>query len=125
MQSQVIDFSTERYVPMENPVMRFPIILQHGSTDCGPAALAMVAAHYGKRIPIARLREYAGTDTKGTTLGGLRIAAERLGFKAQAVRITPETLASMALPTIGHWREEGRNHFVVIYQMNAKHVWVA
>jgi ATP-binding cassette subfamily B protein len=63
--------------------MRYPIIRQHNATDCGPAVLAMIAAHHRQRISIARLRELTGTDRKGTTLAGLSTAAERAGFRRE------------------------------------------
>src|SRR5712691_10833372 len=102
--------------------MRYPIILQHDATDCGPAVLAMIAAHYKKRFSIARLREFAGTDQKGTTLAGLSAAAEQVGFLPRAVRGTPEALKQIPLPAVAHWKEGGRNHFVVIYKVQRKRV---
>ena len=43
-------------------------IKQHDITDCGAACLASVAAHYGLRLPVARIRQYAFTDKKGTNV---------------------------------------------------------
>jgi ABC-type bacteriocin/lantibiotic exporter with double-glycine peptidase domain len=106
-----------------NPaVMRYPIILQHDATDCGPAVLAMLAAYHRKRISIARLRELAGTDREGTNLAGLGAAAEEIGFEARAVRGTREALAQVALPAVAHWRENDRNHFVVLYRVTKKRI---
>src|SRR6266850_7415909 len=103
-------------------VMRYPIVHQHDATDCGPAVLAMAAAHYGKRVSIAKLRELAGTDRQGTNLVGLATAAEQVGFQATAVRATREALEQVPLPAIAHWQEENRNHFVVIYKISSKQV---
>ena len=58
-------------------------IKQHDITDCGAACLASVAAHYQLQIPIARIRQYAGTDKKGTNVLGLLEAAQKLGFEAR------------------------------------------
>ena len=41
-------------------------IKQHDITDCGAACLASIAAHYGLKFPISRIRQYAFTDKKGT-----------------------------------------------------------
>src|SRR2546425_4939981 len=68
--------------------MRYPIVQQHDATDCGPAVLAMAAAHHGRRVSIAKLRELAGTDRQGTNLAGLATAAEQVGFQAKPVRAT-------------------------------------
>src|SRR5262245_61353266 len=102
--------------------MRYPVIHQHDATDCGPAVLAMIAAHHKKRISIARLRELAGTDGQGTNLAGLSAAAEHVGFKPRAVRSSSEGLKQIPLPAVAHWREDNRNHFVVLYRLASKHV---
>lgn len=80
--------------------MAYTIIHQHDANDCGPACLAMVAAHYGKRQSIARLREKSGTDRQGTNLAGLIQAAQEVGFEARGVRATPEGLTEVTLPAI-------------------------
>jgi ATP-binding cassette subfamily B protein len=98
--------------------MRYPIIHQHDATDCGPAVLAMIAAHHHCRISIARLRELAGTDRKGTTLAGLTTAAERVGFDPTAVRATHEALDSVTLPAVAHFQ----NHFVVLYKATRRRI---
>jgi ABC-type bacteriocin transporter len=100
--------------------MRYPIIRQHDTTDCGPAVLAMIAAFYRKRVSIARLRESAGTDRQGTNLAGLSSAAECIGFQTRAVRATPEALHQVQLPAVAHWQEKSRNHFVVLYKISPK-----
>lgn len=97
--------------------MRYPIVRQHDATDCGPAVLAMLSAHYGKRISIARLREFAGTDQQGTNLAGLAAASERIGFQARAVRATRDGILQAPLPAVAHWRENNRNHFVLVYKV--------
>jgi ATP-binding cassette subfamily B protein len=105
--------------------MRFPIILQHDATDCGPAALAMMAAWHGNRISLARLREAAGTDGEGTTLSGLIIAARKIGFSARAVRATAAALENVELPAVAHWHERQRHHYVVICSLTPTHAVIA
>ncbi len=61
-------------------------IKQHDITDCGAACLASVAAHYGLVMPIAKIRQIASTDKKGTNVLGLTVAAEKLGFSAKRVK---------------------------------------
>jgi len=62
------------------------VIKQHDITDCGAACLASISAHYKLKLPIARIRQMAGTDKKGTNLLGMIKAAEKLGFVAKGVR---------------------------------------
>ena len=81
-------------------------IKQHDITDCGAACLSSVAAHYKLQLPIARIRQLASTDQKGTNVLGLIEAAERLGFQAKGVRGTVESLAKIPKPAI----EIGRAH---------------
>ena len=77
-------------------------IKQHDITDCGAACLASIAAHFDLQLPIARIRQYAGTDKKGTNVLGLIEAAEKLGFEAKGVRGDFESLFKIPKPTIAH-----------------------
>ncbi len=52
------------------------LIKQHDITDCGAACLASVAAFYKLQLPIARIRQYASTDKKGTNVLGMIEAAQ-------------------------------------------------
>jgi ATP-binding cassette, subfamily C, bacteriocin exporter len=104
--------------------MRRPMIHQQDATDCGPAALAMVAAYHKKRVSIARLRESAGTDRYGTNLAGLKTAAEHVGFRTRAVRASREVLEQIPLPAVAHWREGNRSHFVVVYGVSSKRITI-
>ena len=45
-------------------------------SDCGPACLASIAAHYKFRIPVSRIRQYAATEKRGTNVLGMLDAAE-------------------------------------------------
>src|SRR4051794_37700957 len=103
------------------------MIRQHDSTDCGPASLAMLAAYHRKRIPIARLRQLAGTDTGGTTMAGLITAAQTVGFDARIFEATPEGVARIKfqLPVIAHWNENNRYHYVVLYKIGRnRNLWI-
>ena len=52
-------------------------VKQRDITDCGAACLASVAAYYKLTLPVARIRQMAGTDKKGTNILGLVEAAEK------------------------------------------------
>ncbi len=101
-------------------------IRQTDGSDCGAAALATVARHYGIRFGLETLRDLSGTDRVGTNMLGLVSAAERLGFTVRAVRGPYEALTSVPLPTIVHiTTNEGFGHFVVLHKANQKNVLVA
>ncbi|RAV29607.1 peptidase domain-containing ABC transporter [Sinomicrobium soli] len=101
------------------------IIKQHDITDCGAACLASVSAHYNLKIPIARIRQYASTDKKGTNVLGLIEAARKLGFEAKGVRGETDSLFKIPKPAIAHVVvREVLHHYVVIYEVTRKHVLI-
>ena len=105
---------------------KFHCIRQNDGSDCGAAALATVARHYGIQFGLETLRDLSGTDRVGTNLLGLVLAAERTGFTVRAVRGPYEALTSVPLPTIVHiTMHEGYGHFVVLHKVNHKYVTVA
>lgn len=95
-----------------------------------------MAVHYRLRLPIARIRQYASTDKRGTNVLGLIEAATRLGFQAKGVRGTPDSLDKIPKPAIAHvvipkpgstqadpnGPREGLHHYVVIYSTSDKHI---
>lgn len=98
-------------------------IKQRDTTDCGAACLASVSAYYKLKLPVARIRQYAGTDTKGTTLFGLIEAAQKLGFDAKGVRAGMDALQGIPLPAIAHVVVRNQlQHYVVVYKATDKYV---
>ena len=98
-------------------------IKQHDITDCGAACLASISAHYKLEIPIARIRQYASTDKKGTNVLGLIEAAQKLEFEAKGVRGDFDSLYKIPKPAIAHIIvKEQLQHYVVIYAIDNKHV---
>jgi len=98
---------------------------QRDITDCGAACLGFVAAHYRKIFPIAKLRQLAGTDQKGSTALGLVEAARQLGFTTKGVRGEAEALPTVPLPAIAHCLIDRRLlHYVVLVGWTPKHAEV-
>lgn len=98
------------------------VIFQHDQRDCGAACLAMIAAHYGRKLPISRLRELTKTDKSGTNLYGLVSGAEKLGLRAEALSGAPEELlrsisgGEIRFPFVAHTvSEDAMLHYVVVY----------
>ena len=52
-------------------------IKQHDIKDCGAACLASIGNHYKVNLPIARIRQFANTDKRGTNVLGVIEAAEK------------------------------------------------
>lgn len=55
-------------------------IKQHDITDCGAACITSIGADYSLQIPILRIRQYAGTDKKGTNVLGLNRGRREIRF---------------------------------------------
>lgn len=96
--------------------------IQHDQMDCGPTCLRMVAAHYGKRYSLEGLREKSFLTREGVSMLGISEAAERIGLRSLCVQVDYERLREAPLPCIVHWNQQ---HFVVVYRMDGRHVWVA
>src|SRR5262245_50698613 len=111
----------------EFPVLRrYAFVQQNDQSDCGAAALAMIALHHRIPVGLERMRDLAGTDRSGTNLLGLMQAAETLGLSAKGVKGPYEALAQVPLPAIVHVQDEpGLGHFVVLYRVTRRGVVVA
>jgi ATP-binding cassette, subfamily C, bacteriocin exporter len=102
---------------------RFPTVRQHDRWDCGAACLSAVARYYGLRVPLAVVRQFAGTDREGTSILGLKEAAVRIGFHASGVRSSQESLNRLVSPAVAHLGlANGADHFVVVCSTNGKSV---
>lgn len=100
-------------------------IKQHDIRDCGAACLASVAAHYGLSLPIAKIRQYCHTDTRGTNVLGMIQGLDAMGFNAKGVRGNMEALEQIPLPAIAHVViKEQLQHYVVLYKVDKNRVTV-
>ncbi|MBN2649603.1 MAG: peptidase domain-containing ABC transporter [Prolixibacteraceae bacterium] len=98
-------------------------VKQRDITDCGAACLSSIAAYYKLGLPVARIRQLASTDKKGTNVLGLIKAAEHIGFSAKGVKGGIDALPQVPLPTIAHVIvKEVLHHFVVIYKVKNNEV---
>jgi ATP-binding cassette subfamily B protein len=98
-------------------------ILQKDSADCGIACLQNILHYNNTEVSFERLRDISGTDLNGTTMLGLRHAANQLGFEAQGVEATEvSSLQSLQHPCILHIiTKESRTHYIVFYKWNGTH----
>jgi ABC-type bacteriocin transporter len=103
-------------------IRRIPCVRQRDGSDCGAACLASISAWYRLRVPIARVRQLAHTDTRGTTALGLVRAATQLGFSAKGVRARGEVLTALPLPAIAHVVRGSVQHWVVVSRVGSKRV---
>ena len=102
---------------------RFPVEYQMDSQDCGPAALKIIAKHFGKFYSLQYLRDRCGITKEGVSLLDLSTGAESIGLRALAIKCTiDDVVTSIPFPAIIFWNN---NHFVVVYAADRKHVWVS
>lgn len=93
-------------------------VKQHDIKDCGAACLASIGNHFGVNIPIARIRQFANTDKRGTNVLGIIEAAEKMGFLAKGVKGGIDALDKIPLPAIAHVVvQEQLHHYVVVYKV--------
>lgn len=98
-------------------------VKQRDITDCGAACLASVAAHYKLGLPVARIRQLAGTDKKGTNVLGLTEAAGKIGFLAKGVKGEWDSLFKIPKPAIAHVVvKEILHHYVVLISAKAGYI---
>ncbi len=108
--------------------MYIPFTHQLDAMDCGPACLKMVTDHYGRAVSLQNLREKCHILREGVSLAGISEAAESLGLRSLAVKVSYNSvtdqpgLTEFPLPCIAHWEQR---HFVVVYKINKNYVWIA
>lgn len=109
--------------------MPFPFHHQLDAMDCGASCLRMVAEFYGRRYSLQQLRQRTFVDREGVSARGIAAGSESIGLRALPVKIPFQGadneqvgLSDAPLPCIVHWRQ---NHFVVVYKITKKWVWVA
>src|SRR5262249_29950541 len=86
------------------------VIRQHTTYDCGVVCLQMALRERGVITTPEELRRIAHTTRAGTSLLGLKRAAEANGAMASAWRLVTQDLHKIPLPAIAF--VEG-NHFVL------------
>lgn len=99
-----------------------PFYFQNDHMDCGPACIKMVAKYYGRDFSLQFLREKAGIGKTGVSLLGISEAAEVIGFRTKALKLTASQLSrNISFPCILHWNQ---NHFVVLYKVRKEGFYI-
>lgn len=98
-----------------------PVIRQQQESDCGLAALAMVAGSWGRQWNVVEMAHRLPPSEHGLRLGALRDMARQAGLEAYAISASTRDLRSelaagrpvllgLVLP---HDREKNRHHYEV------------
>jgi ATP-binding cassette subfamily B protein RaxB len=105
-----------------------PVVRQQNETDCGLAALAMVAGAWGRHWSVADLNHQLPPNERGVRLGALRDLARDRGLDAYAIQGTPADLAhelSARRPVVlglilPYDRNHNASHYEVAIAMNPR-----
>ena len=96
-------------------IMKFRLVRQKDSMQCGVACLAMVCGAFGREYSLSSLSRYCFATAEGVSMLGISEAAERLGLRTVTAKVTVESLISAPKPCILHWNQ---NHFTVLYKVS-------
>ena len=101
--------------------VKVPTILQMEAVECGAASLAMVLAHYGRWVPLEKLRQDCGVTRDGANAANIIRAAENHGCTAEGFSVWPFILLKLEYPLILFWEF---NHFVVMEGYNGENILI-
>jgi ATP-binding cassette subfamily B protein len=91
--------------------------------DCGPACLKIITNFFGRDFSLQFLREKCQITKLGVSFLGISEAAESLGLRTLAAKVTMEQLKeSQAFPCILHWDQK---HFVVLYKIKRNTIYIS
>src|SRR4051812_10371467 len=79
--------------------------------ECGAAALAIILAHHGRRVPLPTLRRDCGVSRDGSKISNILKAARSYDLIGKAFRRDIPALQRTPYPYIAHWKF---SHFVVV-----------
>jgi len=87
---------------------------QQDIADCGVACIVTIMRHYGADISLEYGRELSGTNAQGTTMYGLLLACQKMGFETGGYEMDFDTLCQQSKPIIVHTLlPNGLQHFMV------------
>jgi NHLM bacteriocin system ABC transporter peptidase/ATP-binding protein len=81
------------------------------AAECGPAALGIVLAHYGRYAPLEQLRVDCGVSRDGSNAANMLRAARSYGLTAKGMQMEADVVRDQQLPAIAFWEFR---HFVVV-----------
>lgn len=106
--------------------IKFSLVKQQDESDCGAACIATIARFYGKRISLTKIRNLAGTDSKGTSAKGILKAADTIGLTCKIFASETKIIKhDYPFPLIAHLKKDGLEHYVVVYKIKKEKILIA
>ena len=90
--------------PITKGIAKVPMIMQMETLECGAAALAMIAAYYGKWMPLEQVRLDCGVSRDGASAQNIAKAARSYGLEVEGYSRGIEALKELGpFPCIVSW----------------------
>ncbi|MBQ7886583.1 MAG: NHLP family bacteriocin export ABC transporter peptidase/permease/ATPase subunit [Clostridia bacterium] len=107
---------------MKHKRKKVPVIMQMEALECGAASLCMILAHYGKWLPLPRVRTELGVSRDGVSAKSILRGARSFGMEGKGFRYGVDALKEkIALPCILFW---DNCHFVVLTGFGKKGAYI-
>ncbi len=101
---------------------KVPVVMQMEATECGAACLCMILAHYGRWVPLEKVRADCGVSRDGSKAKNILKAARSYGMKASGYTFSMKGLRTKAeFPCILFWNF---CHFVVLTGFKGKYALI-